>query len=107
MYCQNCGQEVNDNAVVCVHCGCPLKSNGSIANSENKTVSTTGLLLGLFLGLIGLIIGIVIYKDDETKQLFIKSWGKGFIISIVAGIILSILGTCSSLFLGEFLYDLF
>ena len=100
MYCQNCGQEVNDNAVVCVHCGCSLRSN-AIDNPANKSISTTGLLLGLFLGLIGLIIGLVIYKDDETKHLFIKSWGKGFIIAIVAGVVLSIVGTCSSFILYE------
>ena len=26
MFCHNCGKEVNDNAVVCIHCGCSLNS---------------------------------------------------------------------------------
>ena len=25
MYCQNCGKEVCDNAVVCINCGCEIK----------------------------------------------------------------------------------
>ena len=25
MFCQNCGKEIDDNAVICVHCGCEVK----------------------------------------------------------------------------------
>ncbi|MBR3790704.1 MAG: zinc-ribbon domain-containing protein, partial [Clostridia bacterium] len=26
MFCKKCGKEINDEAVVCVHCGCRVKS---------------------------------------------------------------------------------
>ncbi len=100
MYCQNCGKEVNDNAVVCIHCGCALNSNSApISEGASSSISKTGFLLGLFLGLIGLIIGILMYKDDHSKQVFIKSWGKGIIIAIIVSVVLSVIGTCSSLLL--------
>lgn len=26
MYCYNCGKQIDDNAVVCIHCGVPTKN---------------------------------------------------------------------------------
>jgi len=34
-FCSNCGNEVNDNAVVCVKCGCSV--NASLENDKRKT----------------------------------------------------------------------
>ena len=45
MYCQNCGAEINDNAVVCVKCGCAVKQQ---SNENMKWVVV--LLLCFFLG---------------------------------------------------------
>lgn len=33
MYCSNCGKEIDDKAVVCVHCGCETKN----LNKKNDT----------------------------------------------------------------------
>lgn len=44
MFCQNCGNEINDNAVVCIHCGCAVPSN-----TETKSMAAT-VLLWFFLG---------------------------------------------------------
>lgn len=46
MFCQNCGAEIHDNAVVCVKCGCAVNGAG---NSENKEWLIV-LLLCFFLG---------------------------------------------------------
>ena len=24
-YCRECGKEINENAVICIHCGCQVK----------------------------------------------------------------------------------
>ncbi|MBQ7546276.1 MAG: zinc-ribbon domain-containing protein [Clostridia bacterium] len=32
MYCSNCGQEINDNAAVCIHCGAAV--NAGMANAN-------------------------------------------------------------------------
>ena len=39
-YCSNCGKEVNENAVICVNCGCSLE-NTSNNQSVNVTINNT------------------------------------------------------------------
>ena len=46
MYCKNCGKEIDDKAVVCIHCGC------AVANDLSKSWIIT-FLLAFFLGGIG------------------------------------------------------
>lgn len=29
MYCRECGKEIDDKAVVCIHCGCAVNDNSS------------------------------------------------------------------------------
>src|SRR5574344_1839228 len=50
MFCSKCGKEINDEAVVCIHCGCAVSQNN--ANEEEKSWIVT-LLLALFLGGLG------------------------------------------------------
>ncbi len=63
MYCRNCGKEINEKAVLCVHCG---KSTGVPIGNENNNVknandeASVGLLvLAVLFPIIGLIIGAV------------------------------------------------
>ena len=49
MFCNKCGKEVNDEAVVCVGCGCAVK-NVSVER-DNKGLIT--ILLCWFLGIFG------------------------------------------------------
>lgn len=50
MYCSNCGQEINDNADVCIHCGCAVKKDKPAAQKDDSL----GLVAKIFL-----IIGCV------------------------------------------------
>ena len=52
MFCKHCGNEVNDNAVVCVKCGCSLKDEPTGINNNTKEWLVV-LLLCLFLGTLG------------------------------------------------------
>lgn len=56
MFCSNCGAEINDNAVVCVKCGCAVSRPANFTindtNASNKDWIVT-LLLCLFLGEFG------------------------------------------------------
>lgn len=48
-YCQSCGAEVNDNAVVCTKCGCAVsesKSNEKKGNDGLAVASKVFLILG-------------------------------------------------------------
>ena len=48
-YCRECGKEINENAVVCVHCGCAIENKNNI-NERSKAVA---FLLRFFLGGLG------------------------------------------------------
>lgn len=48
MFCSNCGKEIDDKAVVCVHCGCAVE--GNIALNKLPKSMLTAILLWLFLG---------------------------------------------------------
>ncbi len=72
MYCPKCGNEVNDDAEVCVHCGRSLTKTKP-EYKESKT--GLGVVMALFLGIIGLIIGIMLYPSGTVaRKTFIKAW---------------------------------
>ena len=48
-YCPNCGAQIDDKAVICVHCGVAQPGSASKSNSDWVTV----LLLCFFLGGLG------------------------------------------------------
>lgn len=90
MFCKKCGEEINNEAVVCPKCGCSTKQEDSDQKfRESKT--GMGVLMGLFLGIIGLIIGIVIYPEGTVaRKTFIKAWLTTFLICFAIGVILGI-----------------
>ena len=49
MFCNKCGKEINDEAVICVGCGCAVRN--SSVESDNKGLIT--ILLCWFLGCFG------------------------------------------------------
>ncbi len=51
MYCSHCGKEINDEAEICVNCGCRVKETAGTDN--NKIIR---FLLTFFLGFIGSFI---------------------------------------------------
>ena len=54
MYCSNCGAEINDNAVVCVKCGCAVNQpKQAVLNGSSKDWLVTTLLC-IFVGCLGI-----------------------------------------------------
>jgi len=53
MYCQNCGKEIDDKAVVCIHCGVAVKPAAAALDPNAKSKLAAGLL-GIFLGSLGI-----------------------------------------------------
>ena len=55
MYCNNCGAEINDKAVVCVKCGCAVAQipTEDVINKSPKEWLVT-LLLCFFVGYLGI-----------------------------------------------------
>lgn len=100
-YCSNCGNEVDENAVVCIHCGCAIKPEENNDAVTNKPNPKTGLVLGILgivfawlfaivghaLSIIGIIVGIKEYKATNKMTGLILS-----IVGEVCAILSSIMG---------------
>ena len=88
MFCRKCGKEIDDEAVVCIGCGCSVEEKPK-NTEDNENQTTIGILMGLFLGLIGLIIGLCLYKSDTiARKTFMKAWGITFGICAAVSIII-------------------
>lgn len=88
MYCKHCGKEVDDKAVVCIHCGCALDNWQIPPMPENpeymEPKTGIGVLLSLLLGCIGLLIGICLYPSQTiARKTFIKGWLTTFIVEVI------------------------
>jgi len=67
MFCNSCGKEIVDEAVVCVGCGCavkPVKATGE----KWSTGTMVALVIGsILIPLIGIIFGIIGLNKEEKK----------------------------------------
>ncbi len=105
-FCANCGNELHDEAVVCVKCGCPASdtlANQGTAVPQKKTpiawiFGLVGIIFSMLFALIGhaasitgIVFGIKEYK--ETKNVL------GLVLSIIGevlSVISSVIGIVSS-----------
>ena len=86
-YCSKCGKEIEDDAVICVHCGRSV-NEGVATRTEVDAPNTGFAVLGFLIPLVGLILYLV-YKD--TQPLKAKSAGKGALIGVCASVVFSII----------------
>ena len=71
-FCQKCGKELVDEAVICTNCGCAVQA---IVKSNEADAPNMGLaVLGFFIPIAGLILYLV---SKDTTPLKAKSAGKG------------------------------
>lgn len=93
MYCKKCGEEINDEAVICPKCGCETdakQTQKTVEIDEEKT--GVGIACGLFLGLIGLIIGLCLYKEGTiARKTFLKAWTISFIVTMAVCLLIFII----------------
>lgn len=94
MYCEKCGQFVQDGASFCQNCGNSLKHsynefNYSNDNNiyENDKPNFWFALLGFIIPIVGLILFIA-YEGKQPKKA--KSAGKGALISVIIKVIISV-----------------
>lgn len=84
MYCQNCGKEVNDNAVVCVHCGCVVNREALNKSLEEDKTSVGLAILSFLIPLFGWIYGGVRYKEyPKSSKVYIECGLISFIIWLI------------------------
>ena len=87
MYCNNCGNEIRENAVVCIHCGCAVDNQPKQVQTQTpqktNVIAIIGFVLSFFIALAGLICSIIGYKQADRNY---NGNGKGFAL---AGTIIS------------------
>lgn len=92
MYCKNCGEQIDDKAVICPKCGVAQRYIGEEVN-VNDAPSTGFAVLCFFFPIIGLILYLVWHNTSPLKA---KSCGKGALIGFCVGIAISIIFTAFS-----------
>ena len=80
MFCKNCGQQMDDNAIVCPSCG-------AAQNTQPPVVDNGGFgwgLLGCCIPVVGLVL-FLIWKDNKPKTA--KAAGIGALVSVIASVL--------------------
>lgn len=92
-FCTNCGNELDDRAIMCPKCGIALTQ--TVANSgqtQSNGMAIAGFVLSFFIPLLGLIFSILgLKRSKETNN------GKGL---STAGIIISCITMVITIIMG-------
>jgi hypothetical protein len=86
-YCQKCGKEIADEAIICLNCGCSTQGEQTINTAKNDAPSTGMAVLGFFIPLAGLIVYLI---NKDSKPLMAKFAGKGALIGFIVSIVFSV-----------------
>lgn len=90
-FCQHCGKEVMNEAVICPGCGCPIQSaNNMQTNAVDNSVSVGLVILSVLIPLVGIIYWPVKAKTRPkcAKACGIAgliSWAVSFIFLMATG----------------------
>ena len=94
MFCRVCGKEINDQAVVCVHCGCSTQNTATIdADAPNTGIA----VLSGFIPLAGLIIWLL---NKDKKPLMAKSASTGALVGVGIAFAVYVLAVLMSIAAG-------
>ncbi len=87
MFCKNCGQEIDNNADMCIHCGIATGKNSSSLNRIDEPSHLPGIA-GCCFPLVGIILYFM-WKDEKPKSanLVIKWTLAGIAMGIIGSII--------------------
>lgn len=84
-YCSNCGAEIDENAVICVKCGCAVRGKSAQkVTADEDTVSVGFVILSVLIPLFGIIYWAVKAKESPRRA---KACGIAGIISMVVSIL--------------------
>jgi len=89
MYCNNCGKEIDDKAVICIHCGVP--AGNQVIQTTSANDGDLGCLLGgacFLMPIVGLILYLVWNSTMPKKA---KAAGKMALISTIIGVVVYII----------------
>ncbi len=90
-FCQKCGKEIMDQAVVCPACGCAVQSSQVSVQSDKDDKANIGLIiLSVLIPIVGVILWPVMNgKSPKAARVYgltgIISWVVYFLLMIVIG----------------------
>ena len=96
MFCKNCGSQIDDNAVVCPHCGVATNNfnmNRGAVPAYNDAPSAGFAVLCFFFPVVGLILYLVWHN---TMPMRARSCGKGALIGVILYVALIVLSVILS-----------
>ena len=86
MFCEKCGKEIADDAVVCVHCGCAVgRVEPDKEKQQGNGMAVAGFVCSFFVPLLGWIFGGIGLSRAGKRE------GKGKGLSIAAIAIASVM----------------
>ena len=90
MFCEKCGKEVNEEAVVCIHCGCSLKSSTE-SNTNEEPLDGVVKVISFCIPLVGGILYFVHkssapQKSKDACNMALYGIGFSFLMNIIAAI---------------------
>lgn len=95
-FCTNCGNELDDRAIMCPKCGIALTQ--TVANSgqtQSNGMAIAGFVLSFFIPLLGLIFSILGLKRSKETNTGKGLSTAGIIISCITMVITLIIGIIS------------
>jgi len=89
-FCQNCGAEINENAVVCVKCGSSIQNTAAQEQEVDTSISGGLVVLSVLIPLFGIIYWPVKAKTRPNcaKACGIAglvSWAVSFLFMMISG----------------------
>ena len=91
MYCPNCGEQIDDKAVVCPKCGVPV--NGKRTDPEDAPIIGFAIL-SFFIPVVGLILFLVWKNSCPLRA---RSAGKGALIGAIVNFVIGFISICSTI----------
>lgn len=97
-FCSHCGAQIDDDAVICVKCGCQATAT-KVPLNDRPSVGFA--ILSFFIPLVGLILYLVWHTESPLKA---KSCGKGALIGVGVNVGLTLIySLIAGALLGSFL----
>lgn len=89
-YCQQCGSQLVDQAVMCPNCGCAVQAP---VNQQEYKPSTGLNILAFLFPLVGLILFLCFQKTTPVRAKAIGKWAlDGFVVGVALSILSGVLG---------------
>lgn len=67
MFCQNCGNKIDENAYVCIHCGVFLKKRSDVKVVNNRSNNKVLSIVSFILGVIAVILSVMLFFHDISS----------------------------------------